>query len=132
MNKRHALISPQGCKRRRTLELAREYRSIGTQCYVLPNGATTSAEAIRDYVAHKVRAGGPQLADSVDGSADGDAHGSTQDQQSRSGGDAVASGSGGPRGKRVFFEFHRMSSYRWATTIRKQSITCKSLACAVP
>ncbi len=97
---------------RRTIELAKQYRSIGQQCYVLPDATTSSAEAIREYMAQKARAGGPRLAESVVSSIDGKADPSTLLQESRSGGDVVTSGSSSPQGKRVLFEFHRMSSYR--------------------
>ena len=79
---------------------------------MLPDAATSSAEAIREYMAQKVRAVGPQLADSMDSSIEGGADTSTPGQASRRGSDVVTSGSGGPRGKRVLFEFHRMSTYR--------------------
>ena len=97
--------------RRRTLELAREYRSIGKQCYVLPDSVTTSADAIRDYLIH-ARSGGQRPADSVD-SADGDVEDQILHQQTRKEGDGAASAGGGLRGRRLpSFEFHRMSSYR--------------------
>jgi hypothetical protein len=48
-------------------------------------------------------------------SADGDVGDSVIHQHAGRGGDAVASGNGGLRGRRsIMFEFHRMSSYRHA------------------
>ena len=81
---------------------------------MLPDATTSSAEAIREYLAQKARAGGPRLTDSMDSSTDGEADASMALQESRSGGDVVTSGSSSPQGKRVLFEFHRMSSYRYA------------------
>ena len=113
------MFMPSPLLRRRTLELAREYRSIGRQCYVLPDTVATSVDAIRDYLDGTRARGRPPPADAID-SADGDVGGRELQQQTRrrAGGDVVTPGSGRLRGRRsVLFEFHRMSSYRYVRNI---------------